>query len=606
MENKFLKKLALIPDKPGVYRMRNADGEIIYVGKALNLKNRVKSYFTGTPADEKTRSLVENIADFDYIITVSEYEALVLEANLIKQHRPHYNIRLKDDKQYPFIRITMGEPFPRVYVTREQVKNGSRYFGPYTDSRAVRRTIRLIEWIFPVRNCTREIPEDAVIYERPCMNYQMGKCPAPCVGYISKQDYRQTISQIIRFLQGKDQEVVEGIRQKMQEFSDKLEFEKAANMRDRLQHIESLMKSQNVFFSDGKDRDVVGLYIEGNRAVISVLKVLSGKLLNRELHELENAEEKTEAQLLTAFLQQYYSAMIDRNGIENLPYRIYLQSEPEDFDVLNGWLRNKLLVPQRGDNRKLMLMARENAFNYVEEMKLRYLRKKNRTIFPIQELKDRLGLPQLPRKIACIDISTIQGSDTVSSLVFFENGKMKKRHYRHYIMKTVQGQDDFASMGETLTRYLAKIDEQEKPDLIVIDGGKGQLNRAYGVLQKSGVEGIEMISLAKRIEEVFRPGKSESVILPRSSSGLRLLIRVRDEAHRFAITFHRKQRSMRTLVSELDNIKGLGNEKKFLLLKTFGSVENIRQSSSEQLTQVPGIGEKTAKYIIESLSSGKS
>ncbi len=605
MEKKYLKKLQLAPDKPGVYRMRDKEGEIIYVGKALNLKNRLKSYFTGTPADEKTRSLVENIDDFDYIITVSEYEALVLEANLIKKHRPHYNIRLKDDKQYPFIRIS-NEPFPRIFVTREQVKDGSQYFGPYTDSRAVRRTLRLIEWIFPIRTCALEIPEDRVIHDRPCMNYQMGKCPAPCVGYITKQEYRQTVTQIVRFLQGKDHEVAEAIRHRMQEYSDNLEFEKAAKMRDRLQHIEKLMASQNVYFTDEKDRDVIGLYIEGERAVASVLKVLSGKLLNREIHELENTADQSEAQLMAAFLQQYYAQVIDRSGDDSkLPYRIYIQNEPEDFEVINGWLKNRLVVPQRGDNRRLMLMARENAFNYVEELKLKYLRKKNRTIFPIQELKDKLGLPQLPRKIVCFDISTIQGSETVSSMVFSENGRMKKRNYRHYTMKTVTGQDDFASMEETLIRYLAKIDEQEKPDLIVIDGGKGQLGRAWKVLQNSGVEGIEMISLAKRIEEVFRPGSSESVILPRSSSALRLLIKVRDEAHHFAITFHRKKRSMRTLVSELDSVRGVGSEKKFLLLKMFGSVENLKKASPEQLMQVPGIGEKTAQHILDSLKAGK-
>ena len=422
MEKKFLKKLQLAPDKPGVYRMRDKDGEIIYVGKALNLKNRLKSYFSGTPADEKTRSLVENIDDFDYIITVSEYEALVLEANLIKKHRPHYNVRLKDDKQYPFIRIS-NEPFPRIFVTREQVKDGSQYFGPYTDARAVRRTLRMIEWIFPIRTCTREIPENEILYERPCMNYQMGKCPAPCVGYVTKDEYRQTVAQIVRFLQGKDHEVADSLRQNMQQHSENLEFEKAAKMRDRLAHIEKLMASQNVYFTDGKDRDVIGLYIEGERAVISVLKVLSGKLLNREIHELENAKDQAEAQLLAAFVQQYYSQVMDK-----LPYRIYVQNEPEDYETLNGWLKNRLIVPQRGDNRKLMLMARENAFNYVEELKLKHLRKKHRTIFPIQELKDKLGLPELPRKIACFDISTIQGSETVSSMVFSENGRMKKRN----------------------------------------------------------------------------------------------------------------------------------------------------------------------------------
>ncbi|MCF7793921.1 MAG: excinuclease ABC subunit UvrC [Candidatus Cloacimonetes bacterium] len=596
VSDKIKQKLTLLPDSAGVYLMKNAKEKVIYVGKAKVLKNRVRSYFSGTPVDAKTQELVTKIVDIDYILTKTEEQALVLEANLIKKYRPKYNINLKDDKQYPFIKITSKEDFPRIFVTRNLVKDGSKYFGPYTDSRAIRKTLRLMEWIFPLRTCGRTIMEGGKLYKRACVNFQMGKCPGPCVGKISKTEYQKIINNAVNFLNGRNQDVIDELMKQMKEYGEKLEFEKAAQTRDKISDIQKVNSSRNLFFTDQKNRDVIGLYKEDKKAAVAVLKVLSGKLLNKEIYNMDNVEGRNISQILSAFLLQYYAEKMD-----TLPHRILVQTKPQEYEILNKWLKNKLIIPQRGEKKSIIIIARDNAFNQVEEQKLKYLRKSNRTIFPIKELKDKLGLKKLPRKMICLDISTIQGTDTVSSLVFFENGKPKKKNYRHYIIKTVKGQDDFASLAETLKRYLNKIEEQEKPDLIVIDGGKGQLSSAYQILQENNLPDIEMISLAKRLEEVFLPGRSDSVILPRSSSALRVLVNLRDEAHRFAITFHRKKRSKRTLQSELDKITGVGDKTKFLLLKEFGSVENIAKASLQDLMNIKGLGKKTAEKIFDSL-----
>ena len=593
---KIKQKLKILPDSAGVYLMLNNAGKVIYVGKAKVLKNRIKSYFTGTASDRKTSQLVRRIDDLDYILTETEAQALVLEANLIKKYRPKYNILLKDDKQFPFIKITADEDFPRLFVTRNLQKDGSRYFGPYIDSRAIRKTLRLMEWIFPLRTCDKTIAEGKSNYDRSCVNLQLGKCRAPCIGRITKKDYAKIVKNAVNFLSGKNQDVIDDLMLEMKDHSARLEFELAAQLRDKICDIQKMNNSRNLFFTDQKNRDVIGIYQEDNRAAVVVLKILSGKLLNKEIYHMDNVEDSSIEQILAAFLQQYYAEKLD-----NLPADIFLQIEPEDFTILNDWLHHKLSVPQRGEKRSIIQIASENAYNQVEEQKLKYLRKSNRTVFPIKELKDKLGLKKLPRKMVCLDISTIQGTDTVASLVFFENGKPKKNNYRHFIIKTVQGQDDFASLAETLQRYLARIEEQEKPDLIVIDGGKGQLGSAYRILLEMNIADLEMISLAKRLEEVFLPGRSESVILPRNSSALRLLINLRDEAHRFAVSFHRKKRSKRTLQSVLDNIGGIGETTRFLLLKEFGSVENISRLNLEELLKVKGIGEKSAEKIMAAL-----
>lgn len=598
MENnlQIKQKLSLLPGSPGVYLMKDSSNNVIYVGKSKNIKNRVRSYFSGIPADPKTIELVKKITDLDYILTKTEEQALILESNLIKKYKPKYNISLKDDKQYPFIKISIKESFPKVFVTRQVTKDGSRYFGPYTDVKALKRIIRLMEWIFPLRTCKRIIPEGEPVFEKSCINFQLGKCPAPCIGQITKEDYKRIVSNAANFLSGRNKIVIEDLKKEMNERSRQMKYEEAAGIRDKILNIQKLNRSRNIFFADDKNRDVIGIYKEDNKAAVSVLKILSGKLLNKEIYSLDNVEGSTLPELMKAFLEQYYSLKL-----ENLPYKILLQIRAEDYEFLNQVLKKKLIIPKRGEKQSLISIARENAFNYVEEQKLKYLRKSNRTIFPIKELKDKLNLKKLPRKMICLDISTIQGTDTVSSLVFFENGKPKKKNYRHFIIKTVEGQDDYASLAETLERYLKKLEEQETPDLIVIDGGKGQLNSAYRILEKMKISDIEMISLAKRQEEIFIPDRKNSIILPKSSSALRMLIKLRDESHRFAITFHRKRRSSRTLTSELDKIKGIGFATKFALLQEFGSIENIKKATIQDLTQIKGIGKDTALLVLNNL-----
>ena len=597
VKQKIKEKLALLPEKPGVYLMKNANGKIIYIGKSKLLKNRVRSYFNGKPTDNKTAELVQRIDDFEYIITSSEEQALLLEADLIYKHKPRYNILLKDDKHYPFIKITLRDDFPRIFVTREIEKDGAKYFGPYTDIKAVRRTLRLMEWIFPMRTCSRPIYDGEEKYKRACMNYQMGKCPAPCIGNINRSDYRKIVKNAINFLNGKNQEVIDSLKDEMMSYSRELEFEKAAIVRDKIASINKLSHKRSLFYTDGKNRDVIAIYKEGKFAAVTVMKILSGKLLNRETYGLDNVQDQPLDSILYAFLVQYY-----RNKLDELPSQILLEQKCAEYDFMQNWLKNKLHVPQRGENKILMTIARENAFNFVEEKKLRHLKKSERTIFAVTELKDLLQLNKLPRKMICLDISTIQGTDTVSSLVYFQNGKPFKKNYRLFKMKTVEGQDDFASMAETMQRYFAKVSDEEIPDLVVIDGGKGQLHSAEKILRESKFKDMQIISLAKRIEEVYVPGNSDPIVLPRNSSALRLLVHIRDEAHRTAVGYHRKVRSNRTLTSELDEIKGIGKNMKFMLLKEFGSVENIRNASITELCNIKGVGRKTAQNIIDILN----
>ncbi len=591
--NKILKdKLRLLPENPGVYFMKDGDGKIIYVGKAKILKNRVRSYFSGTHnKDRKTQRLVSNISDFDYLICRSEEEALIVEADMIKKHRPRYNILLKDDKQFPFIKLTLREPFPRIFVTRDVIKDGSKYFGPYIQTGTLKKTLRMLEWMFPHRTCKRKIPASGIAFDKSCINHQMGKCQAPCIGKISRKDYFKNIKHILRLLNGKNEDVVKIMTIEMKELAGERKFEEAAVIRDKIDYLNRFKSRKLTHFNDKLNYDIIGFYRDENYAAVSVLKIIRGKLLQREIYNMDQVADYENREILSQFIRQYYSA----SSIV-VPDKVMIPFEPASCDVLNKWLKNKLTIPARGENKKLIGLAKANALNHVEEQKLRYLRKSDRSILPVRELKEKLNLRRMPRKIVCFDISTIQGTDTVSSMVYFENGKPKKKNYRKFIMKTVEGQDDFASMAETLTRFLSQIEKYEKPDLIVIDGGKGQLGAANAILKKYDLD-IDIVSLAKRIEEIFQPGVSSSVILPKSSPALRLLINLRDESHRFAVTFHRKRRSLRTLISELDGIPGIGNERKFLLLKTFGSVTKIKEAGLDQLCEVKGIGAGTAKII---------
>lgn len=641
--SQIAEKIKFLPDKPGIYIWKDKNDAVIYVGKAVNLHNRIKSYLVNTAKDAKTTQLVTQIADLEYIITNSDHEAYILEFNLIKQYRPKYNIMLKDDKRYPYLKITLSEPFPRVFVTRDIVKDGSKYFGPYTDTKPLRRTLRLLEWVFPLRNCKRTIPLDRIAFHKACINFQLHKCTAPCIGNISQKEYIKIVRNVMNFFMGKHQDILDDFRSDMLAASEAMQYEEAARLRDRIIEVEKVQKRQSINNMDERNMDIIGFYQEENIAVIVVLRMMNGKILHQENYPLTQIENSTPADMLTAFLKLYYADKVAGGFIPSndnplhsspdqlvdppsgdltiadsglptgaqrinaelqteisteLPHEILLPHEPEDFDNLNTWLRNRLILPQRGEKAKLLIMAKHNAFHLVEERKLAHLRKANRTIVPIQELKEKLDLPRLPRKMVCMDISTIQGSDTVSSAVFFENGKPKKKYYRHFIIKTIDTQNDFAAMAETMTRFLGLTDADPDmlPDLIIIDGGKGQLSSVTQILRDSGKD-IPLISLAKRVEEIFSPGTSDSIILPRSSSAMRLIVNIRDEAHRFAITFHRSRRSKRTLISELEEIPGIGEQTKFLLLKHFGSVDAVKSATIEELAAVKGMGSVTAEKI---------
>ncbi|MDD4147964.1 MAG: excinuclease ABC subunit UvrC, partial [Candidatus Cloacimonetes bacterium] len=575
------------------YLWKNAKDDVIYVGKALSLKNRIKSYLSNSPKDPKTEQLVAHIAALDYIITSSENEAFLLEANMIKRFQPKYNVMLKDDKRYPYVKITLNEDFPRVFVTRDLVKDGSRYFGPYTDVRSLRRTLRSFEWLFPIRDCKRNIPIGAVVFQKACINHQLGKCSAPCIGKISQGQYMQIVDKMIRFFEGKYEEVSDEYRQEMNNLSDELRFEEAAKIRDRIVAIQKIQKRQSIVYSDRRNIDIIGFYQEENDAICLVLRMQEGVIINQENYPMKNISLESRESILASFLKLYYAQK------DELPQEILLPFEPADYEALSQWLKGLLSLPQRGDKARLLAMAKRNAFNLIEEKKLAHMRKANRTIFPIQELKEALGFDKLPRKIVCMDISTIQGTDTVSSAVYFENGKAKKKYYRHFIIREIQTQNDFAALQETLSRYLTEIDKEPdmKPDLFIIDGGKGQLSATHEILQNSAYADLRIVSLAKRAEELFLPGNSESIILSRSSSALRLVTRIRDEAHRFAISFHRSRRSKRTLISELEEIPGIGESTKFILLKELGSVGKIKDADIATLTSIKGIGEKTASSI---------
>ena len=586
-------KLRLLPDQPGIYIWKDAEDAVLYVGKAKSLKHRVRSYWSSTAKDIKTNHLLRYINDLDYIITPSESDAFILESTLIKRHKPKYNILLKDDKRYPFVKITVQDPYPRILITREVIKDGAKYFGPYTDTKSLRFTLRNFEWIFPIRNCTRKIPFGPPKFKKSCINHQLGKCLAPCVGAVDHQEYMRVVKRQIDFFSGKHEEVIDELRAEMNKLSESLQFEKAAAIRDRINAIERIHRRQIVYSTEKHNADVIGIYQEENVTICVVLRILSGAVVNQESYPLINTQGQSLDEILEAFLKLYYS---DR---DELPDGIILPFEPAAMEELNAWLGHKLSIPQRGDKTKLLAMAKRNAFNLVEEKKLAHLRKANRTVFPIQELKEKLDLPKLPRKIVCMDISTIQGTDTVSSAVFFENAKPKKKYYRHFIIRQIDTQNDYAALQETMSRYLQEVEKDKDllPDLFVIDGGKGQLAASASILENSSYKAIPVVSLAKRAEEIFTPEASESIILSRSSSSLRLLTTMRDEAHRFAINFHRSRRSKRTLVSELEDIPGIGEQTKFVLLKALGSVENIRKSSIEELCSIKGIGKTTAGKI---------
>ena len=595
-------KLPHLPDGPGVYLWKGTDGRILYVGKAKRLRSRVRSYFGQDHMESpKTRHLVNQIADLETIVVPSEAHALILEANLIKEYRPRFNIALRDDKSYPYIKVTVSEPFPRVYVTRQLQNDGARYFGPYTDVGAMRRALNVVKRIFTVRSCNYDMPNE--MPERPCLDYFIKRCKAPCILAQSQFEYRSMIDEVILFLDGKPQEVAKHIRDRMELAAESLDFERAAELRDALNHVGRMEEPTVVLEVEGGDRDVVGYARDADDACVVLMRVRSGKLLSREHRFLVNIEGEEDAAILSAYLAGSYVAMAEKARDLLVPFDF------GDRELLEQSLDHvRIQVPQRGPRRELIDLGQQNARHLLEELKLSSVEGSTRAGDPVYELARELGLQKLPRTMACFDISTTQGTDTVGSCVWFENGRPKRGEYRKFKVKTVEGTDDFASMREVVTRYFVRrvADEKPLPDLVVIDGGKGQLSAAHEALDALGLGDRPLISLAKRDEEVFVRGRADPIRMSRRSTALRMLQQLRDEAHRFAITYNRKRRTMRTVTSELLKVPGIGPVKRRRLIQEFGSVQGVRDAGEEAISKVPGFNPEQARKLLETLAANAS
>jgi len=593
----LLTRVANLPDSPGVYLWRDAAGTVLYVGKAKRLRSRVRSYVATDHADSiKTRALMSQAADVETIVVPSEADALILEANLIKEFKPRYNIALRDDKSYPYIKVTVQEPFPRVFVTRQVVSDDARYFGPYTDVGAMRRALTVVKRIFTVRSCNYDMPN--VMPERACLDYHIGRCKAPCILAQSQIDYQAMIDEVVLFLDGRADEVVRRVRERIAEAVDALDFERAAELRDALHRLEQMEEPSLAIELEGGDRDVVGYARDGDDACIALLRIRGGKLLARDQQLLENIEGESDADVLEAYLAGPYRLAAERARDLLLPFP---PDEPELLETSLGGAR--LHVPQRGSRRELVDLATQNARHLLEEIRLAEDETEERAADPVYELQRRLGLERVPRSLVCFDISHAQGTDTVASCVWFQNGRPQRAEYRKFKVKSVEGIDDFAAMREVVGRYFRRRIDEERPlpDLVVVDGGKGQLSFAQAALEELGLGGLPLISLAKREEEIFMPGRREPVVLPRRSTALRLLQSARDEAHRFAITFQRKRRAARTITSELLQIPGVGESKRRRLLEAFGSLEGVREASFESIAALPGFGSKSAQTIVRAI-----
>ena len=583
-------QVALLPDKPGVYLMRDQAGKIIYVGKAVNLKNRVRSYFQQRGLSAKTEALVARIASFETIVTATEMEALILECNLIKKHRPRYNISLRDDKTYPFIKVTLNEAFPRVYATRRLEKDGAKYYGPYASAGAMHETISLLKKLFPLRSCR------SMDAQRPCLEYHIKRCLAPCAGLVDQESYLAMVRTVCLFLEGRSADVEKDLKRRMLAAAEDLKFELAGRLRDQLAAVRQVMEKQNIVTGAG-DQDVLGLARLGGQSCVQVFFVRSGKMVGRDRFMLSGGDNETDGDILAAFVKQYYheAAFIAR---EILTPVVLPESE-----LLASWLSERkggavhLLTPQRGSKRDLVQLAADNAVEYLRQRNERDAVKHGKSTAAMEELAQRLSLARLPKRIECFDISHIQGAETVASMVVFTGGEPDKAEYRRFKLRTVEGSpDDFASMQEvTLRRYREAA--EPLPDLIVIDGGKGQLSSALEVIRGVGLSDIPVIGLAKEFEHIFRENISEPLILPRHSEALRLIQQIRDEAHRFAVTYHRKLRAKRNLISVLDHIKGIGAKRRQALWKHFGALEKMRAASVEDLAAAPGMNVTAATAV---------
>ena len=589
----ILEKVSYLPTTPGVYLWRDKYQRIIYVGKAINLRNRVRSYVQqDVNRSVKVTAMMRRAWDVETIQTKTEMEALILEATLIKEHHPKYNIMLRDDKTYPYVKVTVQEEYPRLFMTRRLERDGAKYFGPFTDVTAVHHVLRILRSYYPLRTCK------SMKVERPCLQYHMHYCEGPCMKYVTVEAYRKYIDDIVALFEGKQVKVIQEITSKMEQASEDLEFELAAKYRDDLLSIQKVQEKQRMVTQRG-DMDVLGMAIDGPMACIQLFFIRSGRLLGRENYFVQHEGDSPEL-VMTEFIKQYYG------GSTFIPKELLLPMDSVDRELFSEWFTSMkgqqvdVSVPQRGYKKDLIKMAEENAQNFLAERRRQWQYTIDKAGGAVKKLAEVLDLPRLPERMECYDISHMQGAETVASMVVFEGGKPAKREYRRFKLKTVQGKpDDFASMAEIMERRYGNEKDWPMPDLIIIDGGKGQLNAALPVIRAMGVTDVPVISLAKRIEEVFVEGESESIILEHHTPELQLLQQIRDEAHRFAITYHRRLRGKRNLESVLDHIEGIGPKRRKALYKHFGNLDAMRVAELEELESVEGMNKKAALAVYE-------
>lgn len=605
----LLATVETLPDKPGCYIMKDSTGKVIYVGKAKVLKNRVRSYFhESAKEDAKTAQLVRHIHTIEWIVVGSELEALILEMNLIKKYRPHFNIRLKDDKRYPYIKLHWEMEYPKVTITRQMLKDGGHYYGPYTSAWAVHQTLDTLRRVFPYLTCDRVITGQD---KRACLYYDIKLCSGPCIGAVNKEQYRQSIAELGSFLDGESDAIVQNITRDMNEAAENLNFERAAAMRDKLRAIERVTQQQKIISVSTMNSDIIAMAREENEACVQIFFVRNGKLIGREYFILEGTDDAEDPQIIEEFIKQFYEQAA------NIPQEVILPNQVEESQIIETWLKQKhnaqkvsLELPRNATEKDLMQMAKDNAAETLHALKTQWVNDSNRQQISLSDLQEGLYLKEPPNRIECYDISHTQGTAMVASMVVFEQGTPAKKLYRRFNIKTVSGVDDFAAMEEVLTRRFRRWEGAQEqtelgkpadpafallPDLLVVDGGKGQLSRAVAVLDQFGLsERISLAGLAKQQEEIYIPNRSHSILLPRNSQGLFLLQRVRDEAHRFAITAHRSQRSKEGLASRLDTVPGIGPVRRKALLQKFGGLDEIKSATVDELMTVQGITEEIA------------
>jgi excinuclease ABC subunit C len=610
-----LKKL---PDRPGVYLMKDVRGEVLYVGKAQSLRSRVRSYWQkqapgGYGDVHRIREVIDRVADVEYTMTDSVSEALVLEANLIKRYRPRFNVRLKDDKSYPYIKITMGDDFPRIERTRKLLNDGSRYFGPYASASSVDESMNLVRRLFPFRTCTIDIREGKRALQRPCLLYHIKRCQGPCIEAISKDAYRADVAQVELFLEGRQETLVRALATDMREASERQQYERAAIVRDKIRAIERTMESQKMAAFARTELDAVGLARQDAQAAVQLFAIRNGKMIGRDVYLLEATRDATDEEIVEGFLLQYYTQAT------SVPREVLVPVAVPDAPDLEAFLASRrggpvrLHVPVRGEKRELMALARRNAAETLAREQARWLADQGKTLVALEELAEALGLPGPPLRIECYDISNFQGRESVGSMVVFEDGKPRSGEYRRFRIKTVTGPNDFASHQEVLRRRFRRAtmgeegNEEERrwklPDLVIVDGGKPQVSAALAVLDELGLHDLPLAGLAKEREELFLPNRPDPIILPPTSSALYLVQRLRDEAHRFALRYHRDLRSRATVRSAFDELPGVGPKRRQALLRTFGSVKRVREAPVEQIAAVPGIGPALATKIKATLEA---